>query len=78
MLSDNASTYVAAAKELEQLFSLHKPELKGYQVAVHPQESPMVWGLLGKTHWINQVYNEEGIRQIICHVGSPTNISSGN
>ena len=39
MLSDNASTYVTAARKLEQLRSLEKLRALGHQVAFHSPKS---------------------------------------
>ena len=57
MISDNASTYLAVAEELQKLFESDtlKEALAHQNVTWHfiPKESPMVWGVLGA---LNRTY----------------------
>ena len=65
IISDNASTYTSAAKELNELFTLKSALESG--VEVHPQKSPMVWGLLGETDWGGEGILEEDFRPSLCY-----------
>ena len=54
MISDNASTYLSAAKEIEELVNsvkIHDTlKVQGHDMAVYPKACPLVWGLLGTSH----------------------------
>ena len=70
MISDNASTYQSAAKELEKLFSstLLSEHLskQGTRWQFIPKKAgAMVWWILGKIYWTNQDHTQEGARKII-------------
>ena len=59
VISDNASTYMSASKELNKLFQ--SPILKRrVQHGTHLEESPMVWGLLGMVDWYGEDVFIEG------------------
>ena len=70
MLSDNASTFVSAAKELERLFESDKLE-----ESLGTKTGLMV---LGKAHRHNQNCTEESSREIIHYIESTTDIGSRN
>ena len=40
---------------------------QGNGVEVHPQKSPMVWGLLGETDWGGEGILEEDFRPSLCY-----------
>ena len=78
MISDNASTYLAAADELHQLFdSLSLKQALEYHgvtwcnMAIYTQESSLVWGLLGETDWFNETGSQEDIGENLCHLTGP-------
>ena len=60
MISDNASSYQLAAKELEKLFNSTILS-KCRQL----QESTRVWWVLGKTYWTYQNHTQESARKNI-------------
>ena len=72
MISDNASTYLAAAEELQRMFSSEalKEALESQNVTWHfiPKRAPMVRRILGTYHWINQAGGEEDTWQNICYL----------
>ena len=66
MISDNASTFLAAAKDLQRLFE--SETLRGAlerQMALYPQTCPVVRGLLGAHDWTHKTSSEENPRKSI-------------
>ena len=69
VVSDNASTYLAAADKLQQLLQSEQlTEVMGRRgILWHfiPKRAPcMVWWVVGATNWINQDVSKESLRQI--------------
>ena len=66
MISDNASTFLAAAKDLQRLFE--SETLRGAlerQMALYPQTCSVVRGLLGAHDWTHKTSSEENPRKSI-------------
>ena len=71
MLSDNVSTYLSAADELEKLFQ--SPSLSSADrrwMAVYPQKSAMVWAILGVSYRTIQTGDQENTRKSLYHLRS--------
>ena len=71
MISDNASTYLAAADELEELFSskslLDALSRKGVTWRFIPKRTcTVVWGVLGMPHLVNKGLHQESAGEIVC------------
>ena len=78
MISDNASTYLSAASEIEQLVkstTVQDTLVQRHNMAVYSKESPLVWGVLGTSNWLNKDDNEEGSWKNICLTHQFTNNS---
>ena len=77
LLSDNGSTFLAAAEELKMLLtSTEMAEAlahKGVEMEVYTQTCPMVWRLLGAPHRLNQINPKEDLRQNTRHTKEPPN-----
>ena len=76
MISDNASTYTSAAKELEQLLTATKLNetlsLRGVRWQFIPK-SPLVWRVLGAANWDDKEHYKEGVGKIIHYLVYITN-----
>ena len=54
MLSDNTSTYLAEAEDLQKLFESERdPEMPKYHMAFYLQTGTVVWWILGTPYRIN-------------------------
>ena len=62
MMSDNASMYMSAAKELTKLLQSNELATSLGIQGVYPKEGPMVWGILEEDDTANQPLLEEGLR----------------
>jgi len=71
MISDNVSTYLAAADELEELFSskslLDVLSRKGVTWRFIPKRAPWFGGVLGTPYWVNKGrLHQESAGEIVC------------
>jgi len=65
MISNNATTFQAAAEEFRDLYSSEEVRATLMQqgrcyLEIHPQKSPMVWGFLGAPGRPYKIWNQEG------------------
>ena len=81
LLSDNASTYVSAAKELQQLFTSHKLEeslsTKDVQWRFIPKRAPWYSGFWERLIGLTDC-TQESTGEIIYYIRGITDISSRN
>ena len=67
MISDNASTYEAAADELKHLLNSEEGSWSSrHNVEIHSQKSAMAWRFLGEIDWTNKDCNEEDTQESPC------------
>ena len=78
MISDNASTYAAAAEEFSTLLKSEELETTLWSHGVVwkfiPKKAPMVWRFLGTHDWTDEELLKESARQITCFITSPPNL----
>jgi len=79
VVSDNASTYLAAADELKQLRTSHRRIGKERRaMAIHPQTCPLVQWVVGAPYQTDENVTEESTREIKDQSNRIADISSGS
>ena len=70
MISDNASTFMAAAEDLQRLFEseiLQRERTPQRHLAIYTQTSTMVWWLLGTNGRSDKTSHQENTGKSVCH-----------